>query len=353
LSDAARDLSDLQWSKFAIGRATRCVPAILIPLAVGVMINKPRGGMVIASGAFTAGLGSFQQLRRSRSLPMLYASIGMCISTLIGTLAGHSGVAFVLMAGVWGFGCGLVAMLGQAALWTAQQCTIFALVAAAYRTVAQGALRRAILVLAGGLFQTVIVTLLYHTQESRSIACGLRADNETGFGKQQVIGTLRANLTTDSEFCRYGLRLGTALALGAGIYRLGGFQSGYWIPMTALIVLRQRFRETLSRGLARCVGTLIGAGLATLLAASLRPGPAALTILVVVFAWLSYALLNVNYGVFAASITSYIVFLLSFTGLPESTIVTYRTVNTVGGVMIAFAVHLIASRCWREGSWAT
>ena len=48
--------------KFAIGTATRCIPAILIPLAIGIAINKPRGGMVIASGAFTSGLGSFQQL---------------------------------------------------------------------------------------------------------------------------------------------------------------------------------------------------------------------------------------------------------------------------------------------------
>jgi len=278
------------------------------------------------------------------SLPMLYASIGMCISTLVGTLAGHSSLAFVLMAGVWGFGCGLISALGQAALWTAQQCTIFALVAAAYRTSANGAFMRAILVLSGGLFQTVIVSLLYLGQEHRAIVCGNRTDNENEFEIRQMMEALPANLSIDSVFCRYGLRLGVALVVAAGIYRLSGFETGYWIPMTTLIVLRQRFRETLSRGLARCAGTLIGAGLATLLAASLRPGPAALTILVVVFAWLCYALLNVNYGVFAASMTSYIVFLLSFTGLPESTIATYRALNTLVGVTVALALHLIALR---------
>ncbi len=43
-----------------------------------------------ASGAVSVGFGSYQELGGSRTAPMLFATLGMCISSWIGTLAGQS-----------------------------------------------------------------------------------------------------------------------------------------------------------------------------------------------------------------------------------------------------------------------
>ena len=68
--------------------------------------------------------------------------------------------------------------------------------------------------------------------------------------------------------------------------------------MTALLVLKPDFRQTLTRGVARIAGTLVGVEIATLIAAGIRPGALALAVLVIVFAWLCYSLLQVNYAIY-------------------------------------------------------
>ena len=117
--------------------------------------------------------------------------------------------------------------------------------------------------------------------------------------------------------------------------------------MTALLVLRTDLRETFSRGVARVIGTFLGAGLATLLASVLRPDPIVLSALVVLFAWLCYSVVNVNYGMFSVCVTAYIAFLLSFAGLPESEVAFHRIANTaLGGAIALFAAFpgLLAHR---------
>ena len=58
------------------------------------------------------------------------------------------------------------------------------------------------------------------------------------------------------------------------IYRHFGFANGYWIPMTALLVLRPGLSDTASRAIARTIGTLAGAVLGQLLSCPSDPGAA-------------------------------------------------------------------------------
>jgi uncharacterized membrane protein YccC len=162
---------------------------------------------------------------------------------------------------------------------------------------------------------------------------------------------LRENIGWSAIPFRYALQLAFTLGAAAILARWLGLPNGYWAPMTALLVLRTNFHETISRGLARLIGTLLGAGLATLLAASLRPGLLTLSALVVLFAWLSYSVVTVNYGAFAICITAYIAFLLAIAGLPESQTAYYRVANTaVGGslALIAALPALISS--WKSNT---
>ena len=105
--------------------------------------------------------------------------------------------------------------------------------------------------------------------------------------------------------------------MAAEVEHATGLPNGYWVPMTALARAASGVPAHVSPGRAqRVLGTILGAALATLLVRELRPGPAdhRSRILTAVFAWLAYALVNVNYGLFAVFLTGYIVFLLDFGG---------------------------------------
>jgi uncharacterized membrane protein YccC len=153
--------------------------------------------------------------------------------------------------------------------------------------------------------------------------------------------TLRANLTLDSTACRHALRLSVTLAIATAIYRGLGMPRGYWIPLTALLVLKPEFHDTFARGIARIAGTLLGAAFATLIARTISPGPHGLTVLVLGFVWAGYALVRASYAVFTVFITGYVVFLLMLAGVPELTAVTYRIEYTAEGGLLALLVYAL------------
>src|SRR5439155_13401684 len=113
------------------------------------------------------------------------------------------------------------------------------------------------------------------------------------------------------------------------------------IPMTALLVLRPEFHDTLTRGLARMTGTVTGAGVATLIVHYAAPGPGALMILVLVFVWGCYALFRTNYAIFTVCLTAYVVFILMLSGVGEMTAAVTRAVYTIEGGVLALAVYAV------------
>ena len=158
----------------------------------------------------------------------------------------------------------------------------------------------------------------------------------------QRIRDLRSSLhpVTARDAFAYTLRLVLTVAIATEIYRRIGIQSGYWIPMTALLVQKPAFAETLTRAAARILGTLAGAWLGSLLIAYLAPGPVVLAILATLFALLAFATNSVNYGLFAACLTGYIVFLLALNQIPGPVIAHRRAWCTALGGVIALLIHL-------------
>ena len=153
---------------------------------------------------------------------------------------------------------------------------------------------------------------------------------------------------TATDALVYSLRLVVTVAIATEIYRRIGIQSGYWIPMTAVLVQRPAFSETLTRASARILGTLAGAWLGSLLIAYLTPGPMVLAVVATMFALLAFATNSVNYGLFAACLTGYIVFLLSLNQIPGPVIAHRRAWCTILGGVIALVVHLDALRRLRS-----
>jgi uncharacterized membrane protein YccC len=137
------------------------------------------------------------------------------------------------------------------------------------------------------------------------------------------------------------IALFAAAGVTTEIYRQLHFPSGYWIPMTALLVLKPGVTDTVNRAVARVVGTLAGDILVSFCIAHLNPSPLVLASFTLLFAWLSYGTLNVNYALFSAFVTGYIVFLLSLADVPGPVIAQRRALCTALGGSIALIVRLV------------
>lgn len=346
------DIYVFDWENQTFASDVIFVVPIAICLAVGLAVGHPAAGMIAAGGAMTVGFGAKQSIDNSRLLPMLFASLGIAFSTFVGMIAGHTNGTLVAVASLWAFGYGMLTSREGGYGWVGQQCVITLLVGSAFPFSAKLAVGRALLLLAGGvlevLWTSVALRLLPELKEHlRELSRYLREEQiALREAMNHVATTVRRRRFANSPVA-YSLRLMVTVGVSTEIYRRLHFASGYWVPMTALLVLRPGLLDTASRAIARTVGTIAGAWLVTVLVSHFPPSPVALAAFTVLFAWLSYATLNVNYATFSVCITGYIVFLLSLAQIPSAEIAQRRALCTAVGGAIALTVRLVVIR-WRK-----
>jgi hypothetical protein len=340
----ARESAALQWPQLTVGLAWRLAPAMVLVLAAGLALGNAQAGAIAAGGALIVGFGAFQQFAGSRAAPMLMALLGTGASTFIGTIAGTSTPAIALVALVYGFWCGILPALGLGAFWVGQQCSIFLVIAAAYAGGTETALARTVLVMAGGAAQLLSFGLIVALEGKRAPDTFV---HQMAAGGASLVTGLGAHLRWGSPELRFAPIFAAAFAVAVLFERWLHLANGYWVAVTAVILLRPDFHDTLLRSLGRLIGTIGGAVLATIITHFGTPSPLTLAVLVVLFAFLANATLRLNYGVFAAFITGYIVFLLVLAGLAEPQVAEARILATALGGAIALAAHL-SFLVWRR-----
>jgi hypothetical protein len=325
------------------------VLSIAICLGLGIWLGHPGAGLIAAGGAFTVGFGAKQHIDDSHILSMILAALGIAAATFIGMVAGHTNFIMVLFAAGAGFVYGMLSLRQPGVSWAGQQTVVFLLVASAFPFSPKAAAVRSGLVMAGGVLQILVSSaLLRLLQQLRtdllSVARYLRAEHQAL--RSSVEQAARSLIKRDSapSAVPYALRLAVTLGVSTEIYRHFGFANGYWIPMTALLVLRPGLSDTANRAIARTIGTIAGAMLASFFLAHLAPAPPTLALLTLFFAWLSYSLNNVNYGLFALCLTAYIVSLLALNSLPGKEVAYHRAISTLIGGGLALTVRLLVIR---------
>lgn len=356
-SEAAAYFTDsyiFNWKKQTFASDLIFVVPIAFCLAVGLAVGHPAAGMIAAGGAMTVGFGSKQSIEKSRLLPMIFASLGIAFSTFVGMIAGHDNYVLVLVAAAWAFGYGMLTARPGGYGWVGQQCVVTLLVGSAFPFAAKLAVVRAALLLAGGAIQVLWSSaalqlfgelrehLLDMRRYLREEEIALRA------AAADIARTIERGRWVNSTLA-YALRLTVTLGVSTEIYRRLHYASGYWIPMTALLVMKPSLADTVSRAVARTLGTVAGAWALSLLVARYPPSLLELALLTVLFAWLSYATLNVNYALFAVFITGYIVFLLSLAQMPGVEIAHRRALCTALGGAIALTMRLMVIHRRRAG----
>ena len=156
-----------------------------------------------------------------------------------------------------------------------------------------------------------------------------------------ALAAMRANMIPQSIAFRHAVRCAVVLTLAVAISRYAHLPHGYWLPMTAAIVLRPDFGATLNFGLLRVVGTVLGLVLTTLVLRFTPDAPwahiAVLAILCVGFRYLATA----HYGIAVAALTGTVVILLSFDGVESAAAMSDRVLNTVLGSAMALVAYVL------------
>lgn len=339
------DSTIFRWQNASLRADMIFTLPVAICLAVGVGIGHPAVGLIAAGGAMNTGFGHKQCIDKSRLLPMIFVTVGMAFSGFVGVLIGHENLLLVIISALWGFGYGMLTARPGGYGWVGQQCVITYLVASAFPAPFKDAAARGLLLLAGGVLQLVVSALLlqvfgdlrerlfelqhYMREEQRALRLAVMETAESLWQRRFVNSAIP-----------YSLRLALVVGVGTEVYRRLHYPSGYWIPMTALLVLKPAVTDTVSRALARAVGTICGAVVVSFTLAHVQASPAVLAAMTALFAWLSYGLLNVNYALFSTCITGYIVFLLALNQMPGPEIAERRAFCTLIGAAISLAVRL-------------
>jgi uncharacterized membrane protein YccC len=152
---------------------------------------------------------------------------------------------------------------------------------------------------------------------------------------------ITANLSLQSAVYRHAIRLAAAVAISEIISRNLEKPRAYWLPMTAVIVLKPEFTVTFTRGLLRIVGTIAGLLLATTMFHFLPPGVGFEVLLIAFFVFLLRWVGPANYGIFGVAISALVVLLVTFTGVSPKDVIFARGLNTITGGVLALAIYAV------------
>jgi uncharacterized membrane protein YccC len=170
----------------------------------------------------------------------------------------------------------------------------------------------------------------------------------TSLRSSSTWATLRANLTPRSVAFRHAVRMAVCLSAALWISRLLHLPHGYWLPMTAAIVLRPDFAATFNFGLLRVLGTVLGLVLTTVLLHVTPDEPWAHLALMAVLCMAFRYLAGAHYGIAVATLTGAVVILLSFDGVSPGLAVSDRVLNTALGCGMALLAY-VAWPTWERG----
>ena len=356
---ALADLYTFNLSAFDLRLPLISAAAVALCLIVGIAVGHPGGALISAGGAFTIGFGANQRIADSRLLPIIFAILGTSSATLAGTLIGHQGLLIILFSAVAAAIYGVLSLGNAGLAWVGQQAAVALFISSAFPANTGHSFTRAALIAAGSILQLLITTvgLRLIPELRKDIRTINRALHTTFYQQRHELLTRLRQLPQAlpaperQAALIYAVRLILTVTLASELYRRLEIQSGYWVPMTALLVQKPAFFETFTRGLLRVAGTLAGADLATHLAAHMHLAVRLdmepnwiFAVLTTLFAFGAFSTISVNYGLYSVCLTSYIVFLLSLNQIPGPEIAHRRVWCTAAGAAIAFIIHLDALR---------
>jgi uncharacterized membrane protein YgaE (UPF0421/DUF939 family) len=320
----------------AIRRGFLLAVPIGLALFIELGFNAPTQG-AIGVGALVNGFPGMDAPARPRAAWQAAAAPLIGIAAAIGILSSQTGPTAVLPLGLIGLLAGYCFAVSLRLAIVGLSVTLAMLIAQGLFLSAGDAWPALLYSTLGGLTQVAWSLIVWLVRD--------RAEDEPerAWSGREAVASLRANLTLSSQSARHALRFGAALAAGVAAYRLLDLhQHGFWIPLTILFVMRPECDETDHRLILRAIGTVIGLIVATAVAEVFGGSDLILAAVLTVAAALSFGLLAVQYALFTAAITTYVVLMSTTLGEAAFRAAGQRATGTALGILIAF----LAWRLW-------
>jgi len=158
--------------------ALRNALGIGIPLAAGVALGQPAGGLLASIGALDVAYSDGSDPYQFRARRMLAASLLVALAVFGGGLAGHFTGAKLAVLGACAFAAGMMVAVGQIATDIGNITLVTVIVFSAHPMTPRQAALSGLAALAGGLFQTGLTLALWplnrHAPERRALAAFYR-----------------------------------------------------------------------------------------------------------------------------------------------------------------------------------
>lgn len=338
LEDISADTLTTPWQKQTLPQGLLAMLAIGLALTLGSLSGHPAAGAIAAGAAFTVGFAVFHPAVESPLVSMIVVTAGLASATFAGSLSAKWTPVALAVVGIAALNYGLLSGLGATAGWIGQQSAVFLVVATYFPNGRRYAAGRALMVLLGGLMQAIIYTAFRLRSEHLTLHTLTRKLHQR---TSEYATCIHKHMAWTPNTVAYTIKLILIMLIGTAIYRVHHLRNGYWIPMTALLVLKPQWTGTVSRSLARILGTVAGAAIAWGLA-HLHAFPNGLILALIIVCCVGcYALQAVNYALFSLFITLYIVFLFRFGGFSETAAAHLRLLNTALGGALAFSIDLL------------
>lgn len=301
-----------------------------LALAIELGLDAPTKG-AIATGALLAGFPGLDAPAGPRAAWQAAAAPLIGLAAALGVLSSQSALLAVATMGVVGALAGYCFAVSLRLAIAGLSVSLGLLVSQGLFLEAADALPALLYATLGGLGQALWSLLVW------AFADRAERGQPSGWSGPQALRGLRENLTLSSPSMRHAIRFGAALAAGVAAYRLLGLRvHGFWIPLTILFVMRPERDETFRRLVLRAIGTAIGLVAATVAAEAFAGQELVTGALLTLAAALSFGLLTVQYALFTAAITVYVVLLSDSLGEGAFEAAGQRASGTALGILIAF-----------------
>lgn len=325
-----------------LGAPLRQAAIAAIPVGVAVLIDLETdevfwGGL--AGATQIAGFIAFDAPARVRSAWQLICAPVLGLVAALGVLSTDPGLLAVAGMTVCGIAGGYCVAGSPRLAVTGMVIVLAFLLAQGFLLDPGDAPRAAAAAIAGGLIQALTSAIVWMVSDRRTESPGFA---ERARGARVA---LSRNLNFASPALRHSLRWGIALGASVAIYRFVDLQGhGYWIPLTVLFVLKPSADDTWERMAMRAVGTIAGLLLATGLAEGLGSSPAPVAIALAAAGAFAYALLALEYALFTAAITVFVVLLTDSLGEAAWKAADQRALGTALGLAVAALAVLLTTR---------
>jgi hypothetical protein len=316
----------------AIRRGFLLAVPIGLALVVELGFDAPTQG-AIAAGALINGFPGMDAPARARAGWQAAAAPLIGLAACLGVLTSQTAPTAVLALGLLGLLAGYGFAVSLRVAIVGLSVTLGMLIAQGLFLETSDALPALLWGTVGGLAQVAWSLIVW-------IAVDKAADEpEKAWDGDAARAALRSNLTLSSVSARHGIRFGAALAAGVATYWALGFdQHGYWIPLTILFVMRPDREETDKRLVLRALGTTLGLVLATSIGEAFAGDDLVLGTVLTLAAALSFGLLTVQYALFTAAITTFVVLMSTTVGEGAFQAAGQRAAGTALGIAIAFLI---------------